>query len=294
MKILYVKNNSERAKNFQLRTIIYQKDSIKYVKKVAACKEAIPHLKKMKNSYTTLKASIINPKIKLAKIIDEDESSLTFEFIDGESFQKKLHRVISKDGEYELLINEYLKLIESGFKTTLFDSSNMATDKFRKLFGNLPYSEMDGEVCFDGTSNIDFVFSNIISRGEDIYLIDYEWVYEHSIPLKYILFRSMLYTILLKDRNNYNNSFYTDMEDSLMSKVFLDSFQIYRKNYLKNSYKFENIIQEKDLQLNQLNSSLEDTIQKKDQYIEYLQDLAQSLRLKNRLIRAAKKITFRK
>jgi len=98
MKILYVKNNSERAKELQLKTIIYEENGQKYVKKQASTKEAIPHLKKMKKSYERLSDAIINPKIKLAEIIDESEESLTFEFISGVSLEKKFYDAI-KVGE---------------------------------------------------------------------------------------------------------------------------------------------------------------------------------------------------
>ena len=292
MKILYVKNNSERAKAYQLRTIIYEDEGIRYVKKTAACKEAIPHLMRMKENYDSLKDSIINPKIKLAKIIDDNEESLTFEFIDGESFQKKLQRVVSNGKDPKSLINEYAKLIKDGFKTKLFESSNMVTEDFKKLFGNLKYDELDGEICFNAPSNIDFLFSNLIQSGDEIYLIDYEWVFNFSIPIDYTLFRSILYTELLHNNNDYDKPLYRKMENSLMGEIFLNSFQIYRENYLKNIYKFEDIAKQKEKDT-LLKSYFEDAIKQKEQYIEYLEDLAQSLRLKNRLIRAAKKITFR-
>ena len=48
MKVLYVKNGNERSKEFQLKTVIYEENGQKFVKKQALCNEAIPHLKKMK------------------------------------------------------------------------------------------------------------------------------------------------------------------------------------------------------------------------------------------------------
>jgi len=88
MKILYVKINSERAKKFQLKTIIYETNGQKFVKKQAMHPDAIAHLKKMKQSYVNLTKSITNKQLKLAKIIDEDHDSLTFEFIEGISLEK--------------------------------------------------------------------------------------------------------------------------------------------------------------------------------------------------------------
>ena len=111
MKILYVKNNSERAKAFQLKTIIYEENGQKYIKKQAITKEAIPHLKQMKTNYTKILDSIIDPNVKLAKIIDESEDSLTFEFIEGESLEKKLETTDKK--EKKKLINDYISFIKN-------------------------------------------------------------------------------------------------------------------------------------------------------------------------------------
>ena len=183
MKILYVKNNSERAKEFQLKTVIYEEGGQKFVKKESLRDEAIPHLKKMKESYEKLTASIVDPKIKLAKIIDESQNSLTFEFIDGISLERKFNNALkSGEAESNKIIDEYIELLSRGFKTTIFNSSTMVNDEYKKLFGDLDYSELDGKLCFDGISNIDLIFSNIIYKGSEVYLIDYEWIFNLNIP----------------------------------------------------------------------------------------------------------------
>ena len=42
MKILYIKNNSERNSAYQLKTLIYEEGGQKYIVKEALSKEAIP------------------------------------------------------------------------------------------------------------------------------------------------------------------------------------------------------------------------------------------------------------
>ena len=190
MKILYVKHNSERAREYQLKTIIYTLNGQKYVKKQAMTPEAIPHLKKMKESYDKLTKATINPNIKLAKIIDESDDSLTFEFIEGESLEHRYNQAQSKEGK-ENVLSLYTTLLESGFKTTTFDVDTMVTDSFKNLFGEHDYSEFENTPCFEGISNIDLIFSNIIFRDNDIYLIDYEWVYDFNIPTTFAHFRAL-------------------------------------------------------------------------------------------------------
>ena len=192
MKILYVKNNSERAKAFQLRTTIYEIDGQKFVKKEAIHNEAIAHLKKMKTNYTKLSDAIINPNIKLAPILEETENSLTFAFIEGTSLEQKYNTAKKlSPSAAEAVSNEYVELVKNGFKTTIFNSNTMLTDTHKTLFGVSNCNTLNGEVCFDGISNIDLIFSNIIFQDKSIYLIDYEWVFDCNIPIEYGVFRAL-------------------------------------------------------------------------------------------------------
>ena len=192
MKIHYVKINSERARRFQLKTIIYEENGQKYVKKQAMNPDAIPHLKKMKENYTKLTDSIINNKIKLAKIIAEESDSLTFEFIDGTSLEKQYNLAKKQNQEEaDTLIHSYKELLQTGFKTKTFDASTMVDETFKALLGNFDYSRFDGQLCFDSISNIDLIFSNIIFKDDEIYLIDYEWVYDLNIPIDFSAFRAL-------------------------------------------------------------------------------------------------------
>ncbi len=258
MKILYVKNNSERSKQFQLKTIIYEENGTRFVKKQTLCDEALPHLMKMKDNYDKLTALITNPKIKLVKIINESEDSLTFEFVDGISLKKKYHDSLhSGTKESNTLISEYIELLKTGFKTTLFDSSSMVTAEYQKIFGEHDYSKFDDQVCFDSISNIDMIFSNIIFKDDNIYLIDYEWVFELNITIDYIAYRSL----------PIDNDLHEKMENNFRDEIVVDKTGFFKvqQNYLN---KRSNILQ---------------LIQEKDQQILHWHDVAQSLRLKNRI-----------
>ena len=227
MKILYVKCNSERAKEFQLKTIIYEIDGEKFVKKQALCQEAIPHLKKMKENYIKFSNIILDSKIKLVKIIDETDDSLVFEFIEGESLES---RYTHSDNKKEILKN-YEKLITTGFKTTTFNSHFMINKDTIKYFGNIDYSVFDGELCFDGISNIDLIFSNLIYTKENIYIIDYEWVFEVCLPISYIKSRSYVQ----KGISDPNSIDFSLIENNFLmnSVIGKKGFYKYQTNYLK-------------------------------------------------------------
>jgi len=294
MKILYIKNNSERAKEFQLRTVIYEDNGQKYVKKEALCKEAVPHLKRMKESYKTLTESIVNPKIKLAKIIAEDEQSLTFEYIDGVSLEKKLLSA-SERGEDRVqeVITAYVSLVKTAFKTIQFESQSMVTQEHKRLFGDLDFSKIDGELCFEKVTNLDLIFSNIIYTADDIYLIDYEWTYDISLPLSYVIHRTMMsedaIPQTIKDEYATEGLLYLKMERHLINEnIMKNGFYFYRKNYIKVNYSVLHHLQEKDNYINRLSqriNTLDNQIQSVGDDLHYARSIVEQrdAQLQNRV-----------
>jgi hypothetical protein len=264
MKIFYVKNNNDRVAEFQLQTLIYEDNGKMFVKKKALSPKAFPHIAGMKDNYLKLSSTIVNPKIKLAEILYQSEECLIFEFIDGCSLKKKMSEAnIQGKQEVDYVLNEYFDLLKTGFKTTFFDSSSMVTDRFRELFGEGDYSDLDGEICFDGISNLDLIFSNIIYKEEFVYLIDYEWVFDLNLTVGYVASRAL---------QEYEYLF------NKMEKHFLGYFvndkrggNAAQQRYLKTRKNIFHYIAEK-----------EEEIQDQNKEILRQQDIAQSLRLKNR------------
>ena len=298
MKVLYTKTNSERAKRFQLQTIIYEDNGKRFVTKKALSKESIVHLKNMKRNYEKLSNSIIDPKIKLAKIVSETENTLTFEYIDGISLEKKYN-------DKENILDLYKEILYSGFKTTTFDSNSMVNDKFKQLFGDMDYSSLDGELCFKDISNIDIIFSNILLKDEDIYIIDYEWTFYINIPINYVIYRqTYMFTKELTTNNQSqtnNTQVYKDMEQSLIQDTILDGFYKSQHLYLKPRYHIsildktiqdqKDIIQNKNLEIQHQKDIIEEqnrTILSKNAEVLHWHDIAHELRLKNRLKRVLK------
>ena len=234
MRVVYIKNNSERAKPFQLRTTIFE-DGAKFVAKEAITKESIAHINNMFSCYSLLQESIIEPRLKVVPTTKEDQKRLVFDFINGKSLEEKLKNA-TKD-EQEALINEFKQLLYKGFKTATFDSKTMVNQEFNKLFGELDFSELDGLVCFDGVSNLDYIFSNLIYSDENIYLIDYEWSFKLNIPIDYVLYRVAIQTKEFKDRlleGIKNSEIFHKMERHFINNfVMRDGFYHYRHKYIK-------------------------------------------------------------
>lgn len=190
MKILYVKNNNNRAKEYQISTSIYEKNGMKYVEKRALCPEAIPHLMRMITSYHSLKQSIISNKFKLAEILSNDEISITFEYIDGIPLEQEFN-YLSKNQKIDF-IELFMKKVENSFKVKTVEKpeDNLDITYYFNVSSNQICS---GEKVFDGISNIDFIFSNIIKKNDIYHIIDYEWVFDFDLPIEYIKYRLYLY-----------------------------------------------------------------------------------------------------
>ena len=315
MRVLYIKSNSERAKPFQLRTTIFEDDK-KYVAKEAITKEAISHIDNMYNSYNLLQESILEPKLKVVSTTKEDEKRLVFDFINGDSLEKKLKNA-SKD-EQKALINEFKELLYKGFKTTTFDSKEMVNSKFKELFGELDYSVLDGLPCFDGVSNLDYIFSNLIYSGDNIYLIDYEWSFNLNIPIDYILYRVAIQSGEFKDillESIQNSAIFHKMERHFIdSFVMRDGFYHYKHKYIKVNLPINTHIKELESQnevlkvhakeLKKVSFELRkrdlqlDSIGKELSYAQKIVELRDkqidSLRIKNRIKKIANKLLGKK
>ena len=259
MKVIYIKNNSERNERFGLRTTIYENNGKKGVAKEAISNKALPHIQNMYSSYELLQNSIINPKLKIVPTKMVNSKKVEFEYISGESFEKRLKKA-SKD-ELKKLINEYKNLIKNSFKTTYFNSSSMVNQEFLELFGEYDYSCLDNTICFDGISNLDYIFSNLIFSSEDIYLIDYEWSFKLNVPIDFIFYRvaiqyENLKDLLLEDINNLE--LFHKMERHFIDEyVMKDSFYKYRHNYIKVNLPINRHIKE----LKKQNSDLEKRVE---------------------------------
>ncbi len=295
MKILYVKNSNTRAKEFQLTTTIYEVDGQKYVKKTASTQDAIPHLKNMAKNYEKLSNAITNPKVQLAKIVEESAEALVFEYIEGQSLEERFYDAIERDlQEAYGVIDRYRRLLNESFKTT--QVSDYTPDAFeQRVFGESTKG-VDERRLFETPSNIDMLFSNIIERDGITYLIDYEWVFDFAVSVDFVLYRALSQLKREEIVEYYFDTkeleLYRKQEENFILGYVLnrDSFFQIQHHYLKNRLTIEEETQKKIQQANiikEQNRYNEELIEQ----IAELKDIAQSLRIKNRIKKIAPKIT---
>jgi hypothetical protein len=119
----------------------------------------------------------------------------------------------------------------------------MVDNEYKKIFGDFDFSEFDGKLCFDKVSNIDLILSNIIYKNDEIYIIDYEWVFNCGLPVEYTLYRTLKYNSLLKEREYLEK--YKDLEEFFITKyVYSKSFYKYKTQFLKKKRTVDSVIHE--------------------------------------------------
>ncbi|SFV52974.1 hypothetical protein MNB_SV-6-5 [hydrothermal vent metagenome] len=280
MNILYVKSNSERDKRYQIQTIVYEEDGERFVKKKALCREANRHISNMRESYYKLSDSIVDTNISLAKIVKEESDALTFEFVDGISMESKILRSI-KDGTLSTAVDEYMKLISNGFETIKTAPDGITAYDGKRIFGNIDFAPIGSTLCFKSISNIDLIFSNIIYRDGVAHIIDYEWVFDGSVPLKYSLYRAFrsLHEIEQIDMGSYFSrdelAIYETMERRFIYFEVTNgnSFYQYRDRYEKyrpNLYELKSTQESDILKLSEKVATLENNVDElEDETIYY-------------------------
>lgn len=297
MKILYVKFNSERNPEFALKTTIYQHEDQKFVSKSALNPKAKKHIQRITSGYELLSELSIQ-KIHPLKYLNADDKTITFEFIKGVSLEEEFLKVKHDPRLLKEFWLRFETLIKNSFKTTTFDSSKMVSKQTQELFGYIDYSLLDGMECFDGATNLDLIFSNLIQTDDTIQIIDYEWTFPVNVPVDYILFRTKLhyeerfhisFGITLK-----NEQLFWMMERHFIDKfVMKEGFYFYKYNYLKINTPLDEYVRIKEEEISHLkvrNEFLENIRTKCYPLLVVNKVLKKTIQFSKRVLRVLKKM----
>lgn len=180
MKKIYAKFTKERAWKFQIETAIYEKeDGEKIVEKRPLNPEAGKHMERMYDNYLFFRDTGLYLEC------EKKEGSLWFPFVKGKSLYDDLLQAVEnkKRSKVEKILEEYIGIIQNAYKERVpFEQ----TPEFVRIFGEA--GEIQG---LDAASraDIDFTMDNLIRTEDGIRLLDYEWIFDFPIPLKFLLFR---------------------------------------------------------------------------------------------------------
>lgn len=189
MKKIYSKLTKERAEEFQIETAIYlENDGSKVVEKKPLTSKANEHVEKMYKNYIRFKEE--GKEVFLAcEFIDHQ---VRFPFVQGESFYEKILKELQKKNKEGFIekINQYDKIVDSIYSQQVpFETSA----EFEQIFGKQELNGMPSAKYLD----IDLIFDNLIQEKDRYVVLDYEWMWECLVPVKFAKYRA-LYALWVK------------------------------------------------------------------------------------------------
>lgn len=272
-KIIFAKYNKNRRKKFQISTVLYEDSGKRYAKKTALTDEAFCHISNMQLSYNKLKDVYSNITLLEG---DYTDRSVTFEYIEGKNVTDKLLDAVSQKSKEQFL--EYLKnlaayIFETKCQLVPFEKS----DEFIEVFGDVIISDE----CMPVT-NVDMIYDNIVERKGQLICLDYEWVFEFKIPIRYVQYRSLHY-FYTRNASRFGNDIsekeimdacgiddsarkiFKTMENNFQKWVFGE--EDYALHYMKGAEK--NVVQNHK-QLVARILQLQEEVEERNQHIAYL------------------------
>ncbi len=181
--IVYARSDLSRKPGFQVLTTINKKAGKLSVKKEPLTKSAVEHLSKMHASYKFLKDKDL--PLNILKPTKKDDGSLVFDFIEGMTLDSKFSEYIFS-GQIEQACEIIDKLLSKIKNLSSEGKEDFSKNKsFVSIFGDA-YS---GNYFSSSIGNIDFNLDNLIEKDDSWWLIDYEWVFDFSIPVDFICSR---------------------------------------------------------------------------------------------------------
>ena len=202
---IFVKYNARRPEH-NLKTIISLENGVKTVKKSPRVEAARHQIDRIKHSFDLL-SDAYDPDILSINKFTEEAGTLSFEYLDGKTFETLVDEAYEKEGYDGVLreVKEYIEVIKGREGCIPFRK----TEGFISVFGNIDlYSDIDAL----SVANVDMIFGNIIINDK-WNLIDYEWTFDFPVPIGYIIYRAlMVYINFTPERRKiYDQGIFADL-----------------------------------------------------------------------------------
>lgn len=177
--IKYAKYSNDRAPEYRIRTEIYRdKNGAARVEKHPLCSEANEHIREMAVAYQNLLERYEGGNLAINKCELHEENGRvwdSFEFVEGRLLSEMLDECLEKDD----------------------------IEGFHALFRQ--YVERTGYNQTFPVADFDLIFGNIIVRGDDWTIIDYEWTFGKEVDVKELAFRAIYCYLLENEKRNRLN-----------------------------------------------------------------------------------------
>ena len=190
MKILMTKFANKRNDQYRLSTTIYEESDRVYVSKSAISEKALSHLNSLRMKHQQLENYIVNPALKVNKILKELDSSFIFEYIKGKPFEKLVYRALSRGDTLALtkLLMEFCEILKTSFKVKPYDKiCDEIPDGLKEIYKKDSLGYFCSGIPFDLTPGNIFI-KDLNGTYE---IIDYEWTVSFPLPLEFIIYRAL-------------------------------------------------------------------------------------------------------
>lgn len=182
-KKCFIKYNKMRKDKYKIKTEILEENGKKIIEKSALKSESNKHIFKLKENEKNWKKYF--PKIRCVEGILDKNHYIT-PYIDGTDLETLFYQYRN---DHNLFIDKIIYYLEN-YLTPLENKliPFCVSDEFISVFGNKYPSNKTSLKC----TNVDMIFSNIrISKDNQLYCFDYEWVFDFLIPYEFVVWRSI-------------------------------------------------------------------------------------------------------
>ncbi len=177
--VRYVKYSNDRAPEYRIRTEICKDGKGNaVVKKHPLCEEANEHIREIAVAYRNLVEKYEGGNLAINKCeLHEEDGKVwdSFEFLEGRPLSELMDECLERDDieGFHALFSQYIERI--GYNQTF------------------------------PVADFDLIFSNIMVKGDEWSLLDYEWTFGKEVEVRELAFRA-IYCYLLEDerRNKLN------------------------------------------------------------------------------------------
>ena len=207
-EVLFVKYNSMRKPEYQISTRILKDNKGLFVEKRAMSNLALHQIDTIKNNGKLLQDYYFDIKILPYK---EIENGVRFDFIKGNGLIDAIDIVDDKINYLNTKL-DIIYSINNKYKTNF-----KTTESFTKIFGNIDFDESEKAYSL---CNIDSIFDNFVIVDNEVWCLDYEWVFDVIIPEKFLKYRTLAYVYSFSSKT---------LKEEMSEEQFFAAFDIGEK-----------------------------------------------------------------
>ena len=224
-RIIFSKISNDRDRKYRIITKITADEAENYkVYKTAGSDAAKGHIGTIYHNYELLSQKYAGTDMKLAQVTLRENDVLELQYISGKSYDQYLDELLEQGKKEEciLALRKFIGLVcgetKEGFE---------AAEEFCNVFGKNKYDHTWESVY---GIDVDSLLSNVIYKDGVWYMYDYEWVFDFTIPVKYMVYRILNYFMTTGKRigalqGRIYEEFGITEEEKVIFRSMEDSFQ---------------------------------------------------------------------